>query len=251
MLLDQSTERKKISVISGNNQLLKGAVFAVVSLVWFSLLFVYIDVDWNRFSPFSPFGGERSKEDFVFYFVCFSFFIVTLIFSTVFYRNNLQPSDLLLRFAIILIVFFALYLIYTALSSLFVPYIVASLKYLNGTSGGMNAMSIFYLATGFFFLYFLFFPLTLFFSQVFFNGYFGLAGYILCFFITAVFIVLLWLLGGMAQKLAQTPYPMNDLAMIIFFTFLSFAIGVSSGEEEKKKRTTRLNSPTDRLKGSY
>jgi len=250
VLLDQSNEKNKKIVVSGNNQLLKGAVFAVVSLVWFCFLFAYMDMDWQRFSPFIPFAFPTHKDDYIFYFVCFSFFITTLIFSTIFYRNNLQPTDLLLRFGVILLMFAVLFMLHLLAQVVLYPYKTILLNSIGDLTHSVSLLGIVHVLLTFILLYFIFFPVILFCSKIFFNGFFGMAGYFLSFIITAIYFTALCFLYGMEDKLAQTRYPLDDLAIILFFTLVSFGVGISSGDEEKKKRpTVRLNSNMDKLRG--
>jgi hypothetical protein len=248
VLLDQSGEKKKV-LVSGNNQLLKGAIFAVVSMAWFCFLFAFVNMEWEKFSPFAPFSDFKQKEDYIFYFICFSFFITTLIYSTVFYRNNLQPTDLLLRFGIILVTFTILFILHYFFRTVFASQKEIALKALSFLPQGNILLTIANAALTFLFLYMVFYPIILFFSSIFFNGFFGLTGFILCFFITGIFHLALYALADLEHKLMFTRYPVGDLVMIIFFTLLSFGIGAVSGEEEKRKRTF-MRSPTDRLRGN-
>jgi len=235
VLLDQQTQQKNI-IVKGNNQLLKGSVFALISLVWFFFLFAFVNMQWDNFTPFAPFLGVKEKEKFIFYLIVFSFFISSLIFSLVFYKNNLQPVDILLRFGIILIIFTLVYFIYM----LFVFGLDTQKKlFFSGISFFTTPGFVYELLNGalsFIILYFLFYPLILLFSKLFYNGVFGQAGFILCFFITAIFYVALWFLADIEIKLSQTSFPMEDFVVILFFTLTSFGIGVVSGDEEKKRK---------------
>lgn len=249
MLLDQNQEQKKPTV-SGNNQLLKGSVFGLISLCWFSFIFAFINMDWVSFSPFAPFYGIREKGDYIFYFIAFGFFISSLIYTTVFYRNNLQPTDLLLRFAMIIIVFVLLYLAYQFSSVV----MVQQKRMAFGAFGFLpqegNLMKLANILVTFLFLYMLFYPLIMFFGKVFFNGFFGTAGFFLTFFITAIFHVSMYLLADLEEKLMLTAYPISDVILILFFTLLSFGIGVISGEEEKRKKiAVRSQSHFRHLRG--
>jgi hypothetical protein len=233
VLLDQKDETKKI-VISGNNQLLKGSIFALITLAWFSFLFAFTNMNWQNFTPLAPFSEVKEKDKFIFYFICFSFFISSLIFSLIFYKNNLQPVDILLRFAIILIIFVFVYGMYQLISFGLL------------TQKGMLTGGLLFIGSGILFqlaniiltfllFYLLFYPLILVFSRFFYNGFFGLAGFILCFFITAIFHVSLYFLANLEAKLAHTSLPMADIIVILFFTLTAFGIGVVAGEEKKAK----------------
>lgn len=233
MLLDQQEESKKI-VVKGNNQLLKGSIFALITLVWFCFLFAFIDMNWQKFTPLAPFITVRDKGQFIFYFIAFSFFISSLIFSLIFYKKNLQPTDILLRFAIILIFFTFIFLFYELLcyglythKKLF----ISGLSFFSGTSSLLQCINI---ALTFILFYLLFYPIVMVFSRLFYNGSFGQAGFILCIFITAIFHVCLYFLAELEGKLARTGFPIDDVVVILFFTLTAFGIGVVAGEEEKK-----------------
>jgi len=234
VLLDNQEPSKKITV-SGNNQLLKGAIFALISLVWFFFLFAFINMDWEYFNPITTFSGEKEKDRFVFYFIAFSFFISSLIFSLIFYKNNLLPTDILLRFAIILIVFVLVYFFYLLVTfglDTHKRLFVGGITFMKTPGTVMIVLNI--LLT-FVLFYLLFYPMILIFTKMFFNGFFGVAGFVMCFFLTAIFHISVYLLSDIEVKMSRTSFPVPDLIVILFFTLLSFGIGVASGEEPKKR----------------
>lgn len=103
--------------------------------------------------------------------------------------------------------------------------------------------------------YLLFYPIILIFSRLFYNGFFGQAGFILCFFITAIFHVSLYFLAELGPKLDRTSFPVDDFMVILFFTLIAFGIGVVAGEDlpagkagkKKPKRLVRQFKNVDDL----
>lgn len=244
MVLDQQDDSPKKITVSGNNQLLKGSIFALITLVWFSFMFAFINMNWAKFNPIIVFLGTKDKECFIFYFIAFSFFVSSLIFSLIFYKNNLQPADILIRFGIIIIYFTLVFLGYLLFST---GFFVHKNLFVGGLSFFSTPSFIFDLGNvllTFLLFYMLFYPIILVFSRLFFNGFFGQAGFILCFFITAVFHVAIYLLAGLERKLGHTSFPLDDIVVILFFTLVAFGIGVVAGEEAKKKKPQKrtLNS---------
>lgn len=238
MLLDQKDEVKKKIIVSGNNQLLKGSIFALITLVWFSFLFAFINMNWQNFTPLAPFTEAKEKDKFIFYFICFSFFISSLIFSLIFYKNNLQPTDILLRFAIILLFFVMVYIVFCLFSYGLImqkQMFAGGLLLMVGPGLLLQLGNIF---LTFMLFYLLFYPLILVFSRLFYNGFFGQAGFILCFFITVIFHISLYFLAGLESKLADTGLPIGDIIVTLFFTLAAFGIGVVAGEEKKKTSRT-------------
>ncbi|HYG49446.1 MAG TPA: hypothetical protein VD905_01025 [Flavobacteriales bacterium] len=245
-LLDEPQKQKDL-VITGNNRLTRGSIFAVITLVWFIFLFSFIDMNWQNFTPTAPFVGITDKHKYIFYFICFSFFISSLVFSFVFFKNNMQPADLLMRFACIIIFFVLVYLFY-----LLIRYGLQTQRELFG--GGLAfirtpGIAIKILNTGITFLlfYLLFYPFILFFGKVFYNGNFGISGFILCFFITAIFHISLYLLMDLAPKLEKTSLPVSDWIVTLFFTLSAFGMGVISGNEKKPVKKSRRVSSIENL----
>jgi hypothetical protein len=239
LLDEEQTVKKKNLVVTGNNRLMRGGVFAIITMVWFLFMFLFIDMDWDNFNPLAPFNGSRNKHQFIFYFICFSFFISSVIFSFVFYRNNLQPEDLLLRFAIVLIFLTLVFFLY----SLVVMATVSSMGLFNAESITLKDPDIWTRIGGilmtFLVIYLLFYPFIMVFSILFYHGNFGLSGFILCFFVAGIFHVSLYLLMGLQAKLARTGLPVGDLIVSLFFTLTAFGIGVVAGEEKKKVKPSR------------
>lgn len=252
MILDQDYKKKEKRSITGNNNLLQGSVFALITFVWFFFQFAFINMEWEHFSPASPWiFGLKEKEHFIFYFIAFSFFISSIIYSLIFYRRTLQPNDLLMRFAIILVTFTVVWLIY----SLF--------KYGMFIQGKMLGTGMSIITTDFplrdlinhilvfLFLFLFFYPLVMVFSKLLFNGEFGSGGFILCAFLALIFHLSLHYLASMEIVLLRTKFPVHDLIIILFFTLMAFGVGVLSGKEEKRsvlkgKGKNSLRNLTDR-----
>jgi hypothetical protein len=246
VLLDEPQKSNKL-VVTGNNRLLRGSIFSLITLVWFLFVFSFIDMDWDNFTPIAPFVGIKDKHKYIFYFICFSFFISSLVFSFIFYKKNMQPTDLLMRFASIIMFFTLVYLLY-----LLVRYGLYTHREL--ISGGLIFMktpgivfTVMNVLITFLVFYLLFYPFILFFGKIFYNGNFGIAGFILCFFITAVFHVTMYLLMDIGPKLENTRFPANDFIVILFFTLASFGIGVISGDEVEPKKKLRSVSVKEKL----
>lgn len=233
MLLDQTSERIQKSKPDGNHQLLKGTTYAAITLVGFCILFFFVDMDWDHFSPLAPFYPFTHRNQYSFYFVCFCFFICSLFFTSIFYRKNLQPTDLLIRFAIVLITFIVVYALYQVFSlAVQQPkeIIFNSFRFFSKSSTLVNLMNG---TLTFLCFYLLFYLLCLIFSKLFFHGQFGLVGFIFCLFLAAIYYIAVFYLAPMSLQLNQTKFPFSDFAVILFFSLLSFGIGILSGIEKQ------------------
>lgn len=241
MLLDQQENKPKRQLqVEGNNQLIRGTVFAAINLFWFFFLFAFINIDWKYFSPFAPWiYGLNHPHVYSFYFICFSFFISTLIFSLVFYRNSLHPNELLFRFVMILFSFTVLFILWSMSKNLLIGQrnlAMGGMVYLFKEDIVMGLVQGF---TRFVLYYFLFYLLIMPFSKLFFNGNFGTAGFILCGFITLLFLLSIYLLADLELRLSKTKFIAEDLGFIAFFTLLGFGTGIASGREPNKKSIKR------------
>lgn len=237
MLLDQPTNYKKKITIDGNNNLLRATIFSVINLVWFFFLFAFINIEWKFFSPFAPWiYGAHHKYVYTFYFICFSFFIASLIFSLIFFRSTIHPTELLFRFALILVTFTAIYIIWSFAKHLFMGQsnlAIGGLVYVFKEHWVENVIAV---LTRFITYFFLFYLLILFFSKLLYNGDFGIAGLIMSVFLSALFLVVVYLLAKIEPALNNTRFTAADFAVVLFFTLLGFGIGLASGKEPLKKK---------------
>lgn len=247
MLLDEPQKQKQKLVVTGNNRLLRGSIFALITLVWFLFVFSFIDMNWARFTPVAPFSDAKSKDGYIFYFICFSFFISSLIFSFIFYKKNMQPTDLLMRFAAIIMFFIVIFLFFSVIwYSLYQhgEMFIGGLSFIKTPGFVFDALNVF---ITYLLFYLLFYAIILVFGTVFFNGNFGTGGFILCFFIAAIFHVSLYLIMDLEPKLQHTRFPVMDFIMTLFFTLSTFGIGVISGDEVKPRKKLRSVSALENL----